>query len=56
MVNVFGESVGNDGPVDLQLVKKVVTTVGQYEDYYVEMYWTMLARWMLQVDILQQIN
>ena len=35
MVNVFGESVG-DGPVDLQLVKKVVTTVGQYKDYYAE--------------------
>ena len=24
------------GPVDLQLVKKVVTTVGQYVDYYAE--------------------
>ena len=35
MVNVFGESVGN-GPVNLQLAKKVLTTVGQYEDYYAE--------------------
>ena len=35
MVNVFGESVGNDS-VDLQLVKTVVTTVGKYEDYYAE--------------------
>ena len=35
MVNVFGESVGS-GSVDLQLVKKVVATVGQYEDYYAE--------------------
>ena len=35
MVNVFGESFGNDS-VDLQLVKKVVTTVGQYVDYYAE--------------------
>ena len=35
MVNVFGESVGN-GPVDLQLMKRVVTTVGQYIDYYAE--------------------
>ena len=32
MVNVFGESVGN-GPVDLQIVKKVVVTKGQYKDY-----------------------
>ena len=35
MVNVFGETVGN-GPVILQLVNKVVTTVDQYEDYYAE--------------------
>ena len=35
MVNVFGESVGN-GPINLRLVKKVVTTVGQYEEYYAE--------------------
>ena len=35
MVNVFGESVGNDS-VDLQLVNKVVTTVGQYVDCYAE--------------------
>ena len=35
MVNVFGESVGS-GSVDLQLVKKVVATVGQYEDYTAE--------------------
>ena len=35
MVNVFGESVGNES-VDLQLVKKVVTTLGRYEDYYAE--------------------
>ena len=32
MVNVFGESFGS-GSVDLQLVKKVVATVGQYDDY-----------------------
>ena len=36
MVNVFGESVGDGGLVDLQLVKKVVTTKGRYEDYYAE--------------------
>ena len=35
MVNVFGESVGNES-VDLQLVKKIVKTVGRYEDYYAE--------------------
>ena len=35
MVNVLGESVGNES-VDLQLVKKVVTTVDRYEDYYVK--------------------
>ena len=35
MVNVFGERVGS-GYVDLQLVKKVVATVGQYEDYSAE--------------------
>ena len=35
MVNVFGESVGNES-VDIQLVKKGVTTVGRYEDYYAE--------------------
>ena len=35
MVNVFGESVGNDS-VDLQLVKKVVTTVGQHLENYAE--------------------
>ena len=33
MVNVFGESVGNGGPVDLQIVKKVVVTNGQYKVY-----------------------
>ena len=36
MVNVFSESVGNGGHVDLQLVKKLVTTVGRYEDYSAE--------------------
>ena len=35
MVNVFGESVGNES-IDLQLVKNVVTTVGRYEEYYAE--------------------
>ena len=35
LVNVFGESVGS-GSVDLQLVKKVVATVGQYEEYWAE--------------------
>ena len=35
MVNVFGESVGS-GSVDLQSVKKVVTKVGRYEDYWAE--------------------
>ena len=33
MVNVFGESVGSGGSVDLQLVKKVVTRVGIFGDY-----------------------
>ena len=33
MVNVFGESIVNGGPVDLQVVKKVVTTVGSFGDY-----------------------
>ena len=32
VINVFGESVGS-GFVDPQLVKKVVATAGQYEDY-----------------------
>ena len=36
MVNVFGESVGSVS-VDLQLVKKVVVTKGQYKDYVNEM-------------------
>ena len=36
MVNVFGESVGSRS-VDLQLVKKVVVTKGQYNDYVNEM-------------------
>ena len=35
MVNVLDESVGS-GSVDLQLVRKVVATVGQYDDYYAE--------------------
>ena len=35
MVNVFGKSVGS-GSVDLQLVKKVVTTVSRYVDYWAE--------------------
>ena len=35
MLNVFGESVGNES-VDLQLLKTVVTTVCLYEDYYDE--------------------
>ena len=35
MVNIFGESLEN-GPVNIQLVKKVVTTVCQYKDYYDE--------------------
>ena len=34
-VNVFGEIVGS-GSVDPQLVKKVVATVGQYEEYTAE--------------------
>ena len=32
MVNVFGEGVGSES-VDLQLVKKVITTVGTFGDY-----------------------
>ena len=36
MVNVFGESVGS-GSVDLQSVKKVGVTNGQYKDYVNEM-------------------
>ena len=32
MVNVFGESAGNVS-VELQVVKKVVATKGQYKDY-----------------------
>ena len=35
MVNVFGEIVGSES-VYLQSVKKVVTTVGRYEDYWAE--------------------
>ena len=38
MVNVFGESVGNGGPVYLQVVKKVVATKGQYKDYVNEIW------------------
>ena len=33
MVNVFSESVGSGGSVDLQIVKKVATTVGTFGDY-----------------------
>ena len=33
MVNIFGERVGSGGSVDLQLVKKVVTTVSPFGDY-----------------------
>ena len=33
MVNVFGERIGSGGSVDLQLVKKVVATVGTFGDY-----------------------
>ena len=33
MVNIFGESVGSGGSVDLQMAKKVVVTKGQYKDY-----------------------
>ena len=36
MVNVFGENIGNGGYVDLQLVKKIVTTVGRFGDYVAE--------------------
>ena len=35
MVNVFGESVGSRSG-NLQMVKKVVTTVGQFKNYYDE--------------------
>ena len=35
MVNVFSESAGNR-PGNLQLVKKVITTVGQHKDFYAE--------------------
>ena len=33
MVNLFGESAGIGGSVDLQLMKKIVTTVGTFGDY-----------------------
>ena len=33
MVNLFDESVGSGGSVGLQLVKKVVTTVGTFGEY-----------------------
>ena len=36
MVNVFGESVGNGPEGNLQVVKKVVTTVGRFGDYAAE--------------------
>ena len=32
MVNVFGDSIAS-GPGNLQVVKKVVATVGQFKDY-----------------------
>ena len=32
MVNVFGDGVGGDS-VDIQIVKKVIVTKGQYKDY-----------------------
>ena len=37
MVNVFGDSIAR-GPEggNLQVVKKVVTSVGQFKDYYAE--------------------
>ena len=33
MANVFDESVGSGGSVDLQIVKKVATTVGTFGDH-----------------------
>ena len=33
MVNVFGDSIASGPEGNLQVVKKVVTTVGQYKDY-----------------------
>ena len=35
MVNVFGDSIAS-GPGNLQVVKKVLTTVGQFKDYIAE--------------------
>ena len=32
MINVFGDSIAS-GPGNLQVVKKVVATVGQFKDY-----------------------
>ena len=36
MVNVFGDSIASGSEGNLQVVKKVVTTVGQFKDYYAE--------------------
>ena len=53
MVNVFGDSIEN-GSGNLQVVKKVVVTVGQYTDYISEIrqsYELGLARYRLHTNV-----
>ena len=33
MVNVFGESIGEEGPGNLQVLRKVIVISGKYADY-----------------------
>ena len=33
MFNIFGDSIGEDGPGKLQVVRKVIITSGKYVDY-----------------------
>ena len=33
MVNIFGHSIGEDGPGNLRVVQKVIVTSGKYIDY-----------------------
>ena len=36
MVNIFGNSTGEDGPGNLQVVRKVIISSGKFIDYYNE--------------------
>ena len=46
MVNIFGASIAS-GSGNLQVVKKVVTTVGQFMDYFAE----IQKRYVMYLDL-----